>query len=252
MFRKIVSRLMLSIALLLAGVNAWGQTTISSLSDITDSAGSYIITDDISASGYSSLASFTGTLTAQAKEDGSFPVISGLSVPLFTTATGATISNIMLDGVSISGSSDNIGAIACVAEGYTRIYNCGILPNDATFPDGTHPSVSTSGSCAGSLVGKLDGDSRVVNCFSFADVSSGGTAAGIVGNNNFPSDASETDGKYADLRTMVVNCMYYGNISATTIYPVYGGQKISNKGANAINNYNFYSVGCSFSPALTG
>ena len=252
MFRKIVPQLLLPLALLLvAAEGAKAQTEITSLSELTES-GNFIIRADINASGYSSLANFTGTLTAQAKDDGTFPVITGLSVPLFTTATGATISNIMLDGVSISGSSDNIGAIACVAEGYTRIYNCGILPNDASFPAGIHPRVGTSGSCAGSLVGKLDGDSRVVNCFSYADVSSGGTAAGIVGNNTFASNAAESGGKYANLRTMVVNCMYYGNISATTIYPVYGGQKISNNNANGINNYNFYSVGCTFSPALTG
>ena len=50
---------------------------------------------------------------------------------------------------------------------------------------------------------------------------------------------------------MVVNCMYYGNVSATSTYPVYGGQKISNKGNNAINNYNFYSEGCTFSGTST-
>ena len=230
--------------------STWAQPTeITSLSQLT-STGDFIITADINASGYTSLATFSGTLTAQAKADGTFPVITGLSEPLFTTATDATISNIMLQDVSISGDGENVGAITCVAEGYTRIYNCGILPNDASFSGGTHPSVSTTGSCAGSLVGKLDGDSRVVNCFSFADVTSSGSAAGIVGNNICDSDASVIDGKYAKLKTMVVNCMYYGNISASTIYPVYGGKKIINKGTSGINNYNFYSVGCTFSSVL--
>lgn len=189
---------------------------------------------------------FTGTF------DGNYHTITGLSNPLFNTVNDGTVKNVMLNGVEISSSADAVGAIAGTAKGYSRIYNCGILPNSANFPAGTHPYVTTTGSCAGGIVGSLEDDSRVVNCFSYADVSAVTTAAGIVGNNTFASDASVTEGKYTKLRTMVVNCIFYGNISASTIYPVYGGQKITNKGANAINNYNFYSVGCTFSPALTG
>ena len=216
-------------------------------SEVTNLAGTYILAADVDAGVFANLSSgtFTGFL------DGDFHKITGLGSALFNTINNGTVRNVMLQGVNISSSLENVGAIANVAEGYSLIYNCGILPNDASFPEGTHPRVSTSGSYAGSIVGSLKDDSRVVNCFSYADVSSGGTAAGIVGNNTFASDASVTDGKYANLRTMVVNCMYYGDISASTIYPVYGGQKISNTGATAINNYNFYSVGCSFSPALT-
>ena len=207
---------------------------------------SYKLSADIDASGFNEDITFTGLF------EGDFHTITGLTRPLFTSVNGGTVKDVMLKGVNISSSLESVGAIAGVAEGYSCIYNCGILPNDATFPEGTHPSVSTTGSYAGSIVGSLKDDSRVVNCFSYADVSSAGTAAGIVGNNTYASDASVTGGKYTKLRTMVVNCIYYGNISATTIYPVYGGQKISNKGANAINNYNFYSVGCIFTPALTG
>jgi hypothetical protein len=187
--------------------------------------------------------------------DGNYHTITGLSEPFFNTVDGGVVKNVMLKEVDISSSADTVGAITNIAKGYSRIYNCGILPNNANFPEGTHPSVSTTGNCAGGLVGSLRDDSRVVNCFSYADVSSAGYAAGIVGNNTFASTAEVEDvsgtNKYTHLRTMVVNCIFYGNISASTIYPVYGGQKISNKGANAINNYNFYSVGCTFSPALT-
>ncbi len=188
--------------------------------------------------------------------DGNYHTITGLSNPLFNTVNDGTVKNVMLNGVEISSSADAVGAIAGTAKGYSRIYNCGILPNSANFPAGTHPYVTTTGNCAGGIVGGLEDDSRVVNCFSYADVSAVTTAAGIVGNNTFASTAEVEDvsgtNKYTHLRTMVVNCIFYGNISASTIYPVYGGQKISNKGANAINNYNFYSVGCTFSPALTG
>ena len=161
MFHKIVLKLFFTLALLLLATGVKAQPTIiTSLSDLT-ADGDYIITDDISASGYTSIASFTGTLTAQAKDDGSFPVISGLSVPLFTTAAGATISNIMLSDVSVS-ASGNSGAIAANANGATRIYNCGIL------------SGTVSGSAyTGGLVGLLDGEARVVNCFSYADLTGG-------------------------------------------------------------------------------
>ena len=202
----------------------------------------YKITTNITLSGNETISeAFTGELKGAAQADGTYPVISNLDHPIFNTINGGTVKDVMFKNVSINSSLDNVGAIACVAEGYSLIYNCGILPNDASFPAGTHPNVSTSGSCAGGIVGKIDGDSRVVNCFSYADVSSGGTVAGIVGNNTFASDASETGGKYANLRTMVVNCMFYGNITGgSSRYPVYGGVKIVNKTENGINNYDFY------------
>lgn len=188
---------------------------------------------------------FSGTF------DGGNCTLTGLSHPLFDIVDGGIVRNVILKGVNISSSEDNVGAITGVAQGYSRIYNCGILPDSPDYPSGTHPTVSTSGNCAGGLVGSLRDDSRVVNCFSYADVSASGTAAGIVGNNSFASTALETEGKYTELRTMVVNCMFYGNITATDIYPVYGGQKITNTGATAINNYNFYRNSSTFSSALT-
>jgi hypothetical protein len=189
---------------------------------------------------------FTGTF------DGEGYTISGLTKPLFGTTNNADIHEVNLKNVNIS-QAGNVGAIVCDAKGYTRIYDCGILPTTADFPAGTHSSVTATGSggCAGSLVGKLENDSRVVNCFSYADVTSSGIAAGIVGNNTFASNTAVTNDQYVNLKTMVVNCMFYGNISGSTVYPVYGGTKISNTGVNAINNYNFYSVGCQFTGTLS-
>ena len=84
-------------------------------------------------------------------------------------------------------------------------------------------------------------DSRVINCFSYANITGGSTVAGIVGYNDFASTAEESDGKYTKLKTAVVNCMFYGNITGgTTRYPVYGGNKILNNTATGINNYDFY------------
>ena len=152
---------------------------------------------------------FSGTF------DGGTQLITDLKHPLFNTVDGGVVKNVTLKNVAISSSDEYVGAIAGIAQGYSRIYNCGILPNDATFPEGTHPFV-TGGTCAGGIVGKLDGDSRVINCYSYADVSASTTAAGIVGENTFASTAEVSGGKYTKLKTAVVNCMFYGNITGGT------------------------------------
>lgn len=230
-------------------------TFVSMVNENTINAGAnYKIIDDINASnaGVIDQNPFTGELKSIAKADGTFPVISGLTHAIFNTVNGGMVHDIMLKSISVSGSG-NVGAICNEAKGYTRIYNCGILPTTANFPNGSHSTVTSTSTdgCAGGIVGLLDDDSRVVNCFSYANVSSLGYAAGIVGKNTFASDASVTDGKYANLRTMVVNCMFYGDITAgSPVWPVYGGTKITNAGATAINNYNYYSDSCHFPTPL--
>lgn len=218
----------------------------------------YRVTADFTVSNPSAVTqTFTG------KFDGAGHIITGMTHPLFGTTNGAVIHDVNLKGVSITSTSysaDTVGAIACVAKGYTRIYNCGILPNTKDFLDGDHPAVSAT-KCAGSIVGSLRDYSRVVNCFSYADVSTTSTsnttrAAGIVGYNAYVSSTSGgiaygstakvTNGKYTQLRTMIVNCMFYGDITSANVYPVYGGSRITNSGANGINNYDFYSDSCTF------
>ncbi|WP_288279934.1 chitobiase/beta-hexosaminidase C-terminal domain-containing protein [uncultured Prevotella sp.] len=186
---------------------------------------------------------FSGTF------DGGTQPITGLTHPLFNTVDGGVVKNVTLQNVSISSSDEYVGAIAGIAQGYSRIYNCGILPNDATFPEGTHPTVS-GGTCAGGIVGKLDGDSRVINCYSYADVSASTYAAGIVGQNTFASTAEVSDGKYTKLKTAVVNCMFYGNITGgSNQYGVYGGTLITNAAATGISSYNYYRSGSTFTTA---
>ena len=181
--------------------------------------------------------------------DGGAQPITGLTHPLFNTVDGGVVKNVTLKNVAISSSADYVGAIAGIAQGYSRIYNCGILPNDATFPKGTHPTVA-GGTCAGGIVGKLDGDSRVINCYSYADVSASTYAAGIVGYNNFASTAEVSGGKYTKLKTAVVNCMFYGNITGgTNQYGVYGGSLITNAAATGISSYNYYRNGSTFTTA---
>ena len=212
---------------------------ITSLSEITDLTANYELAADIDASGFTSKGEFTGTL------DGKFHKIYNLSEPLFTSTNGAIIRNITFEGVNINVTTGNVGAVTGDAKGATRIYNCGILPayteydaeGNVTGFSGCSISSTSSTSCIGGLVGKLYDTSRVINCYSYANISGGSNAAGIVGYNNVATTKT-------DLKTMVMNCMFYGNItSATTMKPVYGGYKISNAGENGVNGYNYYRNG---------
>ncbi len=230
------------------GGNRSTVTPITSLSDI-GSSGDYVITSDIDASGFSTISSFSGTLEAAIDPKTNMPYrIKNLSAPLFTTLTG-TVKNLVLEDVSIT-SGTNVGAIACNMTGTSDkkavIYNCGILSG----------SVSGSGK-VGSLVGLLGQEgnttetnnncyARVINCYSFADIMGGTTKGGIVGYNCYAS-------KYNDLRSMVMNCMFYGNIDfeSGSVYPIYGGLEISNdnnaNSANRLNNYNYFLYEAPFS-----
>ncbi len=207
----------------------------------------YVLKTNVDASTVADITQdFSGTF------DGDNYIITGLTHPLFNTVNGGMVKNVTLKGVNISSSDENVGAIAGVAKGYSRIYNCGILPNDATFPEGTHPTVTTTGLCAGGLVGRLEDDSRVINCYSYADVSATTDAAGIVGYNNCASTAAVTDGKYTNLRTAIVNCMFYGDIlGGTNQYGVYGGKLITNAAATGISSYNYFRSGSKFT-AING
>ena len=207
---------------------------VSNINSGASASASYKLESDVSASGIDAITTeFTGTF------DGNGFTISGLSHPLFNTVNGGVVKNVMLKNVSISGSG-NVGAIAGVAEGYSRIYNCGILPSNNKYENETSSVSSLDGYCGG-IVGWLKDDSRVINCFSYANITGGTTVAGIVGYNDFASTAEESEGKYTELKTAIVNCMFYGNITGgSTKYPVYGGEKMLNNTATGINNYDFY------------
>ncbi len=226
-----ISRILLLLVMMTAGATgAWGDD-ITSLSQINDADGNYVITQDITG-GTPGVSTFNGTLEAAINPDTHMPYrISSLSAPLFTTLTG-TVKNLVLEGVSISGTGYT-GAIACTANGSARIYNVGILP----YSGGTSSSVGGTG-YTGGLVGLLDGEARVINCYSFADVSGGNSeAGGIVGYNNV-STTSATD----KLKTMVFACMFYGNITGSKIAPIYNGKIISNKDANGVSNFNYFRL----------
>ena len=229
---KHIRKLMVLAALLLPLLSQ--ATDITSLASI-GATGDYVITADIDASGFSTIASFSGTLEAAIDPATKMPYrIKNLSQPLFGTLTG-TVKNLVIENVGISGSGD-IGAIACTATGAARIYNVGILGG----------TVGGTGS-VGSLVGLLDGNSnasnapRVVSCYSFANIVSGNLVGGIVGNNNYATNKN-------NLRSMVFGCMFYGDITGgTDKAPIYNGTIITNDGtSNGVNGFNYVRAEASF------
>ena len=199
------------------------QTGITSLSEIANPAGNYRITADIDASGFTGIASFSGTLEADINPATHMPYrITNLAAPLFTTLTG-TVKNLVIEGVSIVNNTGNTGAVACEASGSARIYNVGVLGD----------SVGGTG-YTGGLVGLLDGSARVINCYSYAKITGGSFVGGIVGFNNV---ATASD----NLKTMVMNCMFYGNITGgDSIAAIYNGKNISNAGNKGVGNYNYF------------
>lgn len=225
MIRNNIYKIPLTLLLLifLGATNAWGQTEISSLSDITDANGSYTLASNFSTTGTpangigSSGNPFKGII-----DGGLVPITGKWNKPLFDYVEDATIKNVIIQEVSVS-TSANAGAIAANAAGATRIYNCGILGGTVSGSDNV-----------GGLVGFLDGTSRVINCYSYATITGGNNVGGIVGNNGGTTTA-------ASINTMVMNCMFYGDItSGSAVSPVYGGKNINNL-QGGLNTFNYYA-----------
>ena len=222
LYRQINKHLIASLLLLASGAGTMHATDITSLSEITDADGSYVITQDISG-GTPGVSTFNGTLKAAIDPTTHMPYkITGLSAPLFTTLTG-TVKNLVLDGVNISGNTGNTGAIACTANSAARIYNVGILSGSVGGTTNT-----------GGIVGLLEGTARVINCYSFADITGGTNVGGIVGNNSVTTTASS-------IKTMVMNCMFYGDITGgTKRSPIFSGTNIANL-QGGLNTFNYYA-----------
>ena len=186
---------------------------VTNVNNGTTASASYKLGSEISASGTDAITTeFTGTF------DGDGYTISSLGHALFNSVNGGVVKNVILDNISISGNSNgNAGAICNEATGDARIYNCGVLATNSTTntdEDGytslTMCSSTVSGSnYVGGIVGLLDGSARVINCFSYANVSGGSYVGGIVGYNNVATTAT-------NLQTMVMNCMFYGEVSGSS------------------------------------
>lgn len=228
--KKLIITLILTLSML--PFASYGQATsitdASGLSSISGS-GEYKIVQDIDANNFnSSIASFSGTLYAEINPSTKMPYrIKNLKKPLFTTLSG-TVKDIVIDDVTIS-ESGNTGAIACTANGTARIYNVGILGG----------TVSGSNDVGG-IVGFLDGEARVVNCYSYADITNGDSVGGIVGYNKVATASN-------NLKTMVFGCMFYGDITGVNKKaPVYNGAIIYNKDANGVSNFNYFRKEASY------
>ena len=213
---------------------------IHSSNEFASLNGQYTLAEDFTfESDFTSLGSdssnpFTGSI------DGGLHKLSGLSnltTPLIAYADGAIIKNIILDEVTIGNAEDvpNVGAIVANATGETRIYNCGINGG----------SVGGTGDVGG-IVGNLHGEeitvdgkkkyigARVINCYSYATITSGTNVGGIVGYNDYETTASK-------IATMVMNCAFYGDITGgSTVSPVYGGKNINNI-HGGLATYNYYA-----------
>ena len=228
--KRMVTPALVFLMLSFSFVKVWGQTEITSLSSI-GSTGDYIITDDIDASGFTTIASFSGTLEAAIDPNTHMPYrIKNLTVPLFTTLTG-TVKSLVIESVSIS-KDGQVGAIACVANGSARIYNVGILGGSVESTGTSTANDATD--CCGGLVGFLDETARVINCYSYANITGGNRVGGIVGYNNVATTS-------ANLKTMVMNCMFYGDITGgVNKAPIYNGKNIVNRDANGVSNFNYF------------
>ena len=195
-------------------------TEVSSSSQITDMNGNYSLASNFSSdvSIGTSENPFSGTI------DGNYQAFS-LGQAFIDVADGAIIKNIIISSANISGSG-NAGAIVNTAKGSTRIYNCGVLEGSISGDDNV-----------GGIAGELRGLSRVINCYNYANIESGDNCGGIVGYNSVASTSS-------NLQTMVMNCMFYGNITGGNAAPIYGGEIIHNKYSNAnntgLNNYCYF------------
>ena len=200
---------------------------VHSSAEIGGMGGYYILAADYShsASVGTADAPFVGTI------DGKLNPVA-LSCPLVSYADSATIKNVIASTATISSGNDegDTGAICCTALGNTRIYNCGI--NDGSV-SGTRYT--------GGIVGFLKDYSRVINCYSYADITGGEFVAGIVGYNDYKTTSS-------NLRTMVMNCMFYGDITGgSDKAPVYNGYIITNRGdQSGVSNFNFFSAEATF------
>ena len=220
---------------------------------------------------------FTGMFESAANEEGIFYSISNLDHPMFSEIDPGVVNgsfptnrgivrNVVLKDVNISNHSGNTGAIACRITGGACIYNCGILSGE----------VGGTGNVGG-IVGLLDYTpynypneknyslTRVINCYSFADITSKGAdgagdnslwAAGIVGNNNYESKIQNYPFNNNDckFKTAVVNCMFYGDITTqhgSNIAPVYGNKLMGTSGGGeqipqTVNRYDYFKDGAEF------
>ncbi len=238
----------------------------------------YKLVANISAAGTSMVTTtFTGLFEGSADAEGNFYTISGLDHPMFREInpgiTDGTIStnqgivrNVILKDVNISNHEGNTGAIACEIRGGACIYNCGILSGSVGGTRNVGGIVGLLQHTVATGSPKPYNFTRVINCYSYANITSKGTdgnaywAAGVVGNNSYESKVENYPYNNNDckLKTAVVNCMFYGDITTTcgvNIAPVYGNEFMSSASGGdyekTINRYDYFLDGSKFAKTFT-
>ena len=219
---------------------------VSSGDEITDMTGFYLLKEGFTPSS-EPITGFSGTL------DGDFHTILGLTHPLFDVVDGGVVRNVILAEVNISGHEGNTGAIACKIQGGACVYNCGILSGSVGGTGNTGGIVGLLSVVSGTTM-QEPRPTCVINCYSFANITTAGHhAAGIVGNNSYGSSTSNYGQSNSRLRSGVVNNMFYGDIlGGDTIRPVYGNKLIDNSGATGINLYDYFLASATFDDDYTG
>lgn len=222
-------------------------TLVHNASDITEMNGKYLLAADFNPGNTpigTSDAPFTGTV------DGQYNVIDGLTHPLFGEVQNATIKNIIVDNVQLTqavnySNVNCLAAIVAFARGNTKVYNCGVQASGSTYDENgnivNNSSVISGGDNTGSIVGYMawtNCNVRVVNNYSYANVSGGSYVGGIVGYNRgtaLTKDNCTTNTAHA---AIAMN-MFYGNLSGTSnVSPVYAGNHTSN--IQNVNEYNYW------------
>ena len=102
-------RIIILMTIILSATTVWSQPTeISSLSSISDMAGHYRLTANVSGASHTTITGPFGTLEAAIDPNTKMPYkITGLKQPLFATVTGGTVKNLLFDGVAISNNKYN-------------------------------------------------------------------------------------------------------------------------------------------------
>ena len=207
-------------------------TTVSKSSQITNMAGSYILEKnfEIDVTIGTSSAPFTGTI------DGQLLPTKATTRPFIAYANGATIKNVIIGSATISGGT-NVGAICNELIGTSTqmgvVYNCGVLGGSISGTGNVGGLVGNLGQGGNTTASNNNCYARVINCYSYADITGGDNVGGIVGYNFYKTTKNA-------LRSMVYCCMFYGDVTGgTNKAPVYNGQIISNKDGTGVGNFNY-------------
>lgn len=204
----------------------------------------YQVSADFSVSSNTSINNFTGTF------DGNYHIIKGLTQPLFETVTNATIKNVVLEAVSISSTATNVGPLVCTAGGNTVIYNCGVRNTYVSDPVNnvyasqeniSAQSTVSGGNNVGGLVGQLNDNSRVINCYSYANITGGTNRAGIVGRVSSAMTVPEA----ITSQTFRLQCLS-SNYYATEYYSVLRMRVANNGGSPTYQNWTIERSGDGF------